>query len=181
MQFCNTLLRQRRQSSVALNHYVVERRASTNHGAHYSAVSSNAETSAKYQLSTAWWNDWLAARGHDNFSQWFSMCSSKFDRGTAPFDLPWLHAWQQWLIATWFCLYPFVASANRWIAHAGHEKTNLTWLAKSATNSKMRSLLWLDQGPPNYGPRKIVIDEKIHLRKFVDLVEYGIPRNNHIT
>jgi len=109
------------------------------------------------------------------------MCSSKFDRGTAPFDLPWLHAWQQWLIATWFCLYPFVASANRWIAHAGHEKTNLTWLAKSATNSKMRSLLWLDQGPPNYGPRKIVIDEKIHLRKFVDLVEYGIPRNNHIT
>ena len=34
----------------------------------------------------------------------------------------------------------------RWIAHAGHEKTNLTWLAKSATNSKMRSLLWLDQG-----------------------------------
>jgi len=26
-------------------------------GTHYSAVSSNAETSAKCQLSTAWWND----------------------------------------------------------------------------------------------------------------------------
>jgi len=31
-----------------------------NHGAH-SAVSSNAETSTKYQLSTAWWNDGLYA------------------------------------------------------------------------------------------------------------------------
>jgi len=30
-----------------LNHYVVARRASTNHGSHYSPVSSNAETSVK--------------------------------------------------------------------------------------------------------------------------------------
>jgi len=32
---------------------VLERRASTNHGTHYTAVSFNAETSAKCQLSTA--------------------------------------------------------------------------------------------------------------------------------
>jgi len=32
---------------------------------HYSAVSSNAE--AKYQLSTAWWNEWLAVHGPDDF------------------------------------------------------------------------------------------------------------------
>jgi len=41
MQFCHTSLRQRGQRSVALNHYVVARRASTNHGTHYSAVKSN--------------------------------------------------------------------------------------------------------------------------------------------
>jgi len=58
MQFSNTSLRQQRgQRSVALHHHVVARRASTNRGTHYSAVSSNAETSPKYQLSTAWWND----------------------------------------------------------------------------------------------------------------------------
>jgi len=57
MQFCNTSLRQRGQCSVALNDYnLVLGCVATNHGAH-SAVSSNAETSAKYQLSTAWWND----------------------------------------------------------------------------------------------------------------------------
>jgi len=46
----------------------------------------------------------------------------------------------------------------------------------------MRSLLARSRSP-NYGPRRnFVIDEKIaHLRKFIDLVEYNIPRNNHIT
>jgi len=45
------------RSIESLRLYVVARRASTNHGIHYSAVSSNAETSAKYQPSTALWND----------------------------------------------------------------------------------------------------------------------------
>jgi len=49
------LLPQWGQRSVALNHYVVARRASTNHGT--AAVSSNTETPAKYQLSKAWWNE----------------------------------------------------------------------------------------------------------------------------
>jgi len=46
----------------------------------------------------------------------------------------------------------------------------------------MRSLL-ARSGSPNYGPRiNFVVDEKItYLRKFVDLVEYNTPWNNHIT
>ena len=67
VQFCNTSLRQREQRSVALNHDVVARRASTNRDTHNSAANSYGETLAKYQLSTAWWNDELAVRGHDNF------------------------------------------------------------------------------------------------------------------
>jgi len=41
----------------------------------------------------------------------------------------------------WFCLDSFVANANPQTAHAGNEKTNLAWLARSTTDSKMRSLV----------------------------------------
>jgi len=46
----------------------------------------------------------------------------------------------------------------------------------------MRSL-FARSGFPSYGPRRnFVSDEKIlFLRKLVDLVEYNIPRKNHIT
>jgi len=62
MPLCNILPRQRGQRRVALNYYVLARRASTP-----LFVSSKAETLAKYQLSTAWWNEYLASRGHDSF------------------------------------------------------------------------------------------------------------------
>ena len=81
-----------------------------------------------------------------------------------------------------FCFDPSVVSANPQTAHTGHEKTNLARLAISATNTTMRSLL-ARSGSPNYGPRRnFVIDDKIlYLRKFLDLVEYNMRRNNHIT
>jgi len=63
-------------------------------------------------------------------------------------------------MAIWFCLDPFVASANLSTAHAGHKKTTLAWLAKSASNSKMGSK-WARSGSPNYGLRiTFVTDEK---------------------
>jgi len=55
MQLCNTSLHQQGQRSVVLNYYVVARRT-LNHGT--ATVSSYTESSAKYQLCTAWWN-WL--------------------------------------------------------------------------------------------------------------------------
>jgi len=70
-----------------------------------------------------------------------NICSSKVERSTGAYRPSWLRTWQQWLMAVWFCLAPFVARADAWTAHAGHEKKNLAWLAKSASNSKMRSLL----------------------------------------
>jgi len=58
------------------------------------------------------------------------------------------------------CLDPFVASANLSTAHAGQKMTNLAWLAKSASNSKMRSK-WARSGSPNYGLHiTFVTDEK---------------------
>ena len=36
---------------------------------------------------------------------------------------------------------PFVAVANRQATHAGHEKTNMSWLAISATDRKMLSMV----------------------------------------
>jgi len=50
MPLCNILPRQRGQRRVALNYYVLARRASTRRALF---VSSKAETLAKYQLSTA--------------------------------------------------------------------------------------------------------------------------------
>jgi len=45
-------------------------------------------------------------------------------------------------------------------AHASHETTNLSWLMKSATNSKMRSLL-ARSGVSKLRPaKKFVIDER---------------------
>jgi len=38
---------------------------------------------------------------------------------------------------------PFVATASPYTTHAGHEKKNLAWLAKSATDRKMLSLMVL--------------------------------------
>jgi len=88
MQFCNTSLRQRGQRTVALNHYVVVRRASSNHGTHYSAVSSNVETSPN--------TNYLQLGGMINrlyevmtiFAQRFNVCSSKFESSTAPIAPP---------------------------------------------------------------------------------------------
>jgi len=47
------------------------------------------------------------------FAQRFKTCSSKFERSTAPISPLLVRNWQQWLMAIWFCLDPFVASANR--------------------------------------------------------------------
>jgi len=48
-------------------------------------LSSNAQTSAKYRLSTDWWNE-LALRGHD-FFQGFNICNSKYEGTIAPLPL----------------------------------------------------------------------------------------------
>ena len=106
MQFFNTSFRQRGLRSVALIHYVIARRASTNHGTLYSAVSSNAETSAKYQLTTAWWNA-SAVRGHDNLL----LNASKFVRSTtliAPPGLRLATVTDGYVVLSWSfcCKYP---------------------------------------------------------------------------
>jgi len=49
-QFCNTI-RQRGQRSVALNHYVVARRASTNHGTQLSALAQKLRQNTNYIYS----------------------------------------------------------------------------------------------------------------------------------
>jgi len=45
------------------------------------------------------------------FAQRFNICSSKLERSTAHLP-PWLRTWQQWLVAIWYCLDPFVTSAH---------------------------------------------------------------------
>jgi len=53
MQFCNTSIRQRGQRSVALNHYLVARRTSTNHGTKQSALTQKLRQSTNYIYSLA--------------------------------------------------------------------------------------------------------------------------------
>jgi len=48
------------------------------------AQCSNAETLAKYWLSTAWWNEALVLRGHDNFCSTFEYLQFKIVGMTAP-------------------------------------------------------------------------------------------------
>ena len=51
----------------------------------------------------------------------------------------WLRVRQQWLMAVWF--WSFCCNCKLVDNSAGHEKTNLAWLAKSASDRKMLSLL----------------------------------------
>jgi len=83
MQFCNTSLRQRGQRSVALNHYVVARRVSTNHGAQQSAPTQKLRQNTNHlQLGE------MNNRHHavmTIFAQRFNICSSKLERGYGAF------------------------------------------------------------------------------------------------
>jgi len=84
MQFCNTSLRQRGQRSIG------SLRGSTKrlNKPRYSAVSSNAETSVKYQISTAWWNEYNRLYAIMTiFAQRFNICR-KFEREFGAYSTP---------------------------------------------------------------------------------------------
>jgi len=46
-------------------------------------------------------------------------------------------------MAMWFGFDPFAANANPYTAHAGHENTNLAWLAKLQPTARFVAY-WLD-------------------------------------
>ena len=77
MQFCNTSLRRRGQRSVALNHNVVARRPSTNHGTQQSALTQKLRQNTSYlQLGGVNIRLYTAMT---IFAQRFNICSSKFE------------------------------------------------------------------------------------------------------
>jgi len=79
----NTSLRQRGQRSIAMNHCVVARRASTNHvlTSQQSALTHKLRQNASY-LQLGGMINWLYAV-MTIFAQRFNICSSKFERSTA--------------------------------------------------------------------------------------------------
>jgi len=54
----------------------------------------------------------LAVRGHDKFCSTVQYLQFKIWEENGAYRLSWLRTWQQLLMAIWFCLDPFVASAN---------------------------------------------------------------------
>ena len=87
IQFCNTSLRPRGQRSVALNHYLVARRASRNHCCtQQSALTQKLWQNTKY-LEDDGINNRLQAV-MIKFVQCFNICSSQSERGTVPFVSP---------------------------------------------------------------------------------------------
>jgi len=84
-------------------------------------------------------NNWLYAV-MTIFAQRFNTCSPRFG-GKMKASLPspgYAPGSSNW----WPCGFdPFFAISKPQTAHAGNEQTKLTWLAKSATDSKMRRLV----------------------------------------
>ena len=116
------------------------------------------------------------------FTQQFNICSSKFERSTAPIVPPaYAPGSSDWWPDSFVLILLLQVQTRRQLTPATKRQIWHGWLNLQPPAQCVA--YWLEQGSPNYGPRiNFVIDEKlIYLRKFVDLVEFYKPRNNHIT
>jgi len=87
------------------------------------------------------------------FAKRFNICSPKFWERLHLSRPPGCNS------GWWLCGFDSsVAIANPQTAQAGHEKTNLAWLAKSATDNKKRTLLVRSRLPNVFvwGPHKLL-------------------------
>ena len=143
MQFCNTSFCQRGQHSVALNHYVVARRASTNHDTQQSALTQKLRQYTNY-ISTVQQNDNRLYEVMTSFVQRLNICSSKSarEKPTAP-SRPLVTRLatmtNDHVDLSWSVCY----NRNPQTAHPGYGKTNLVLLEKSATDNKT-VVYWLN-------------------------------------